>query len=162
MYFRFEADFVEKNIRCIPMIVRFKLDACGIKLKLAEWSRLKPGEREHLATTECNTQEEISRYREALRHLIRSRTGKDATDIPVAEKPAWSITDVIPQTICEKLAEGQWSMSIQQWQQLEELQRFALVKLSYAGHENKNFPNALAEFGLVERLSGVSPESINN
>ena len=37
-YFNFEEDFVEKNIRCIPMIVRFKMDKAGIKLKLAEWS----------------------------------------------------------------------------------------------------------------------------
>ena len=40
-YFDFEEDFVEKNIRCIPMIVRFKMDEAGIKLKLSEWSRFQ-------------------------------------------------------------------------------------------------------------------------
>ncbi|WP_353849846.1 nitrate reductase associated protein, partial [Hydrotalea sp.] len=29
-YFQFEEDFVEENVRCIPMIVRFKMDAVGI------------------------------------------------------------------------------------------------------------------------------------
>ncbi|MEO6674638.1 MAG: nitrate reductase associated protein, partial [Ginsengibacter sp.] len=38
--FKFEEDFVEEGVRCIPMVVRFKLDACGIKLKLSEWSTL--------------------------------------------------------------------------------------------------------------------------
>ena len=37
--FVFEEDFVEENVRCIPMTVRFKMDAAGIKLKLAESTR---------------------------------------------------------------------------------------------------------------------------
>ena len=45
VYFNFEEDFVENNVRCIPMIVRFKLDACGIKLKLSEWSKMVIEER---------------------------------------------------------------------------------------------------------------------
>jgi hypothetical protein len=32
---------------------------------------------------------------------------------------------------------------------LNELQRFALVKLSHPGHEHRNLPRALAEFGLL-------------
>ncbi|MHC5830222.1 MAG: nitrate reductase associated protein, partial [Nostoc sp.] len=32
---------------------------------------------------------------------------------------------------------------------LTPLQRFALIKLSRAGHENKNFPTAIAEFHLL-------------
>jgi hypothetical protein len=36
-----------------------------------------------------------------------------------------------------------------QWQQLKPVRRFALIKLSRPGHENKNFKPALKEFGLV-------------
>jgi hypothetical protein len=35
------------------------------------------------------------------------------------------------------------------WQSLDELQRFALVKLSHPGHEHRNLPRALEEFGLT-------------
>jgi len=35
------------------------------------------------------------------------------------------------------------------WMALNELQRFALVKLSHPGHEHRNLPQALAEFGLL-------------
>ena len=38
-FFEFEADFVD-SWRCIPMQVRYKLDTCGIKLKLAEWNQM--------------------------------------------------------------------------------------------------------------------------
>ncbi|MEO5602763.1 MAG: nitrate reductase associated protein [Cyclobacteriaceae bacterium] len=146
MYFKFEKDFVGENVRCIPMIVRFKLDACGIKLKLAEWSRMTPAEREHFATESCQTPEEATRYGEDLRQLIYERTGNSVAEISIEPNPAWSRTDEIPYSIREMLAGSPWSLSLQQWQQFTDLQRFALVKLSYPGHENKNFPKAMAEF----------------
>jgi hypothetical protein len=36
--FEFELDFV-RTLRCVPMIVRFKLDTCGVKLSLTHWNR---------------------------------------------------------------------------------------------------------------------------
>ena len=148
-FFRFEEDFIEPNIRCIPMVVRFKLDACGIKLKLAEWSRMTPDERAHLATASCETEAEAAQYKEWLHRLIVARTGSVATDIPVLPSPVWSRTGEIPYTIQEKLADTGQELSLQQWEGLTNLQRFALVKLSYPGHENKNFPRAMKEFGLA-------------
>lgn len=35
-YFNFEDDFI-KDLRCIPLCVRRKLDLIGIKLKLTHW-----------------------------------------------------------------------------------------------------------------------------
>jgi len=145
-FFKFEEDFVEPDIRCIPMIVRFKLDACGIKLKLAQWSRMTPMERDLLGTTACETPFEVSQYREKLRALVLARTGDRATDIPVQESPAWARMEEIPYTIKEKLGEMALSVSLDKWQRLTNLQRFALLKLSYPGHENKNFPRAMEEF----------------
>lgn len=148
VFFKFENDFVESGIRCIPMIVRFKLDACGIKLKLAEWSRMKPQERAWLATAPCSTSNEIESYRAMLCTVISQRTGNTATAIPVPENPPWARMEEIPYTIKEKLDETGSFFSLNQWQGLTDLQRFALLKLSYPGHENRNFPKALAEFGL--------------
>lgn len=150
LFFRFEEDFVEANIRCIPMIVRFKLDACGIKLKLAEWSKMSAEDREYLSTAPCQTAEEIESYRARLVALIAARAGTAATAIPVMEVPPWSRVDEIPYTISEKLRETEFALTLEQWQGLTNLQRFALLKLSYPGHENKNFPRAMAEFGLAK------------
>ena len=36
--FDFEADFAH-GLRCIPMVVRLKLDRCLIRLSLKQWSR---------------------------------------------------------------------------------------------------------------------------
>lgn len=145
LYFRFEADFVEDGIRCIPMIVRFKLDRCGIKLKLAEWSRMNELERQHLAEHPCESEEEVLVYRSWLRTTVYKKTGQRATDLQVDPTPLW-MSDCIPAVVGEKLHELEWTLSDIQWRSFTDLQKFALVKLSRPGHENRNFPIALKEF----------------
>jgi hypothetical protein len=147
-YFAFEADFTEGNVRCIPMIVRFKLDACGIKLKLKEWSKMTVEERENLAALPCQSAAATNSYREYLKQIIWYHTGEVATVIPVMDNPSWSIVDEIPFPVQEKLNEFGCVISVQQWKALSDLQRFALLKLSYPGHENRNFPKAIKEFNL--------------
>lgn len=146
LFFKFESDFAESGIRCIPMIVRFKLDACGIKLKLQEWSCMQPEERTWLVNAPCRTPVESESYRLRLCALISERTGNAATEIHVPENPPWSRMDEIPSAIKEKLLETGWACSLAQWQHFSHLQRFALWKLSVPGHENRNFPKAMAEF----------------
>lgn len=148
-YFRFEEDFVEDNIRCIPMIVRYKLDVCGIKLKLREWSRLRPQERETLATLRCVHEPEIERYRHYLEGLVWNRTGQAVTPLaPIVDAP-WEYGKDVPEIVRTRLNERDVEISFLQWNGLRELQRFALIKLSASGHEHQNFGKALMEFDLV-------------
>lgn len=148
-FFRFEEDFVEAGVRCIPMIVRFKLDACGIKLKLKEWSMLTPEERTRLAVSPCDSGHEVLEYGHQLYELVLERTGNVPTLIPIEKDPAWARMDEIPYAVKEKLEDLCITCSHAQWQGLSDLQRFALLKLSYSGHEHKNFSRALEEFGLL-------------
>jgi len=149
VYFGFEEDFVEDNIRCIPMIVRFKLDACGIKLKLNEWSRMNAAERKVLCETRCLDIDDIMQYRACLERIVLRRTGDCATTIPVEPDPAWADTGKLPDILKNKLAEFNWWLTLQQWASLSNLHRFALLKLCRPGHENRNFPKAMKEFFLV-------------
>ena len=148
-YFRFEEDFVEDNVRCIPMIVRFKLDACGIKLKLAEWCKMSTDQRMLLAALPCETPIEVDAYGENLRQLIMSITNQNPTDLKVDHNPQWAQLSEIPSILIEKVKELNLSLSLAQWKGLDTLQRFALLKLSSASHENKNFPKAMREFDLA-------------
>ena len=70
--FDFESDFVA-TLRCVPMAVRFKLDACGIKLTLRQWSRFTRQDRQDLLTAACDSPAEIGAYRAALIALIAVR-----------------------------------------------------------------------------------------
>jgi hypothetical protein len=151
-YFMFEEDFVEQHIRCIPMIVRFKMDTAGIKLKLSEWSRFNSEERIGLATRPCRSADEIYAYKTHLAGLIQKKAGNEAAMMEVDENPFWSQADHVPGPLLEKAREFEWDISVGQWRSLTQLQRFALIKLCRAGHENKNFPKAMREFGLVGGL----------
>jgi hypothetical protein len=146
-YFTFEEDFVEKNIRCIPMIVRFKMDAVGIKLKLAHWTRFSADERFRLSTKSCERREDASAYKHYLTDLIKKYTGEEAVMLDIDENPAWKAGLIVPDRLLEKAKEFEWDISIGQWVRLTNLQRFALLKLCRPGHENKNFPKAMREFG---------------
>jgi hypothetical protein len=148
-YFQFEEEFMENNMRCIPMIIRFKMDIVGIKLKLSEWKKFSPEERIELALMGCGFNEESEQYAGYLTGLIKKYTRRDPTNLEVNRTPAWKNLDLMPGALVGKLKEFNWNLSIEQWKYLTDLQRFALLKLCRAGHENKNFPKAMKEFGLV-------------
>ncbi|MBE9101826.1 nitrate reductase associated protein, partial [Vacuolonema iberomarrocanum] len=62
--------------------------------------------------------------------------------------PPWADSTQIPPTVQAKLEEVGSTLSLDQWQALNPIQRFALIKLSRPSHENRNFVPALREFGL--------------
>ena len=147
-YFDFEEDFIEKNLRCIPMIVRFKMDAVGIKLKLSEWSRFKKEERIQLAIMYAATTKEVATYHHYLTQLIQKYTGNKPTLLTAEITPAWANVESVDGMLTKKATEFKVSVTQEKWQKLTNLQRFALLKLCKDGHENKNFPKAIREFNL--------------
>ncbi|MBE7383516.1 MAG: nitrate reductase associated protein [Leptolyngbya sp. SIO1E4] len=145
-FFQFESDFVQ-SLRCIPMQVRYKLDNCGIKLKLQHWHQFTSAEREKLVELPCETAAEIATYREQLQALIAQYTQSPAKEIPVDPHPPWGQREV-PAEVQEQATQVDASISADSWAHLTQLQRFALCKLSRPSHENRNFLPALYEFRL--------------
>ncbi len=148
-YFNFEEDYIEENVRCIPMIVRFKMDAAGIKLKLAEWSKFKPEERIQLALMSATTEEQLRSYNNYLTQLVAEYTSSQATALTIDNNPEWADLQSVPFMLAEKAREFDLEITLEQWQALTNLQRFALLKLYTPGHENKNFSKAIKEFNLL-------------
>lgn len=149
-FFQFEADFVD-SLRCIPMQVRYKLDTCGIKLKLSDWNHFTQAERQTLVDKPCQQETEIQAYREFLQQLVQQRYGELPAELPIESHPEWMDTTTIPHAIQEKAEEVGVSVTPQQWEELTPLQRFVLIKLSRPSHENKNFVPAMQEFHLMSR-----------
>jgi hypothetical protein len=148
VFFQFEADFVE-SLKCIPMVVRMNLDTCGIKLKLVHWNNFNQQEKETLVKMPCNTPEEIKTYQEYLQNLVIKQTGKPAGILEIDKFPDWLNNQKISENVQEKAEEFNLQITLEQWQNLTPLQRFALIKLSRKGHENHNFYPALKEFNLL-------------
>ena len=146
-FFEFEADFVS-NLRCIPMQVRYKLDTCGIKLKLQHWHSFSTIQRQKLIDWPCITAAEIEHYRNHLRSQVYQNLNTYPHDLPIDQNPAWMESDTIPTCVLKQLEELNMDIKLSRWQNLTPLQRFALIKLSTSNHENNNFLPALHEFGL--------------
>jgi hypothetical protein len=147
-FFQFESDFVE-SLRCIPMQVRFKLDTCGVKLKLHQWNKFNEHDRHQLVEMPCNTKGEVENYRLMLHELIQERTKETASDLPIDPDPDWLEATIVPESVQTKAQELGTEVQPSQWKNLTPLQRFALIKLSRSNHENANFLPALKEFNLI-------------
>jgi len=146
-FFQFEQDFVD-SLRCIPMSIRLKLDTCGVKLKLNHWNQFNSTERQSLLELPCLTKGEIDQYRQFLQDLIIQKTGEPATELAIASNPPWLDPEIIPDSVQSQAIATGLTLTQSQWRSLTSIQRFALIKLSRASHENHNFYPALQEFGL--------------
>ena len=148
-YFLFEADFIDAGVKCIPMIVRFKMDAAGIKLALATWCKFTRIERKQLALMPCQTSIAIAAYYNFLNALVIKYSGCEGEKLKFNNNPLWANLNNVPEALQQKAKEFDWEISVKKWKQLTNIQRFALLKLFSPGHENKNFPKAMVEFGLT-------------
>ncbi len=146
--FRFEQEFLD-SLRCIPMIVRLKLDTCGVKLKLNHWNQFTQAERQTLVNMPCETDEGTVAYQRYLQELVTHYTGQPAKEIDVPANLPW-LAVTIPEQVQTKAAAHNLEISDDAWQGLTPAQRFALIKLSRPSHENRNFIPAMQEFGLAD------------
>jgi hypothetical protein len=147
--FAFEQDFAG-SLRCIPMITRFKLDLCGVKLTLRQWSQFGRETRAALVGAPCDTLEEVAGYRAALMGYIRTEADEPPKLFDVEQAPEWAETTRTAEPVSAWATKiGLTSPSNVQWAALSDLQRFTLIKLTRAGHDNDNFYPAMMEFGLV-------------
>ncbi|RQO38600.1 hypothetical protein DBR37_01505 [Herminiimonas sp. KBW02] len=150
--FEFEQDG-RYPLRRIPMVMRFNLDTCGIRISLTAWITLSRDEREELVALPCVSDAEQQVYRERLAALLAPHADNPDATIEIVEidpSPAWADLRAVPDVVAQGLAElALPAPTHAQWIGLNNLQRFALTKLTRSGHKNANLLPALKEFGLV-------------
>ena len=147
--FAFEKDFAGA-LYCIPMVVRRKLDVCGVKVSLKQWNRFALEEREQLVAQNCETQGEVDEYTRYVAKLIETRTNEPAQFVAKDAGAEWNDTKSVPQRVIDYSNERDVTPpTLAQWTALTPLQRFAIFKLTRPGHSNDNFLPAMREFGLV-------------
>lgn len=145
--FGFEADFTA-DLRCIPMAVRRKLDLAGVKLRLSHWHELSEPERQQLLAWP-DAAAELTAMRQWLLERTAAMAEGQAGLLEPAVAAAWQQAELLPPLLADSCRQLGLTPPQQAWRQLDELERFALVKLSHPGHEHRNLPRALAEFGLL-------------
>lgn len=145
--FRFEADFAA-DLRCLPMAVRRKLDLAGVKLKLVHWHGLSEAERQRLLAW-SDAGPALAALREWLLERSQSLPRGPAGLLPPAAGADWQEAEALPEVVATACRELGLVLRPEAWRGLDELQRFALVKLSHPGHEHRNLPGAVEEFALL-------------
>jgi hypothetical protein len=145
--FEFERDFAA-SLACIPMSVRLKLDTCGVKISLAQWTRLSEPERARALELPCARPADCASFRAWLVGRIEAH-GEAPRSIPVDPVPAWENAAAVPPALNEYLKSRALApLTPAEWQRLAPLERFALLKLSRPSHDNVNLEPALREFGI--------------
>lgn len=147
--FQFEQDKYYP-LRRFPMVMRLKLDLCGIKMSISDWAKFSRPDREALAAMPYETQEQLDACRLRMKELIAAIDGESTETDPVARPAPWEITTVMPESVGRHIASlGIAPPTLAQWAALSNLQRYALVKQTREGAKNEKLPAILKEFGLV-------------
>ncbi|HEV7574875.1 MAG TPA: nitrate reductase associated protein [Caldimonas sp.] len=139
----------ERTLDCMPMRVRLKLDLCGFKLSLAQWAALPMSVRRILLQIRCDTLVDIVWVGEYLRRVVEVH---GLLELPVVQvdRAAWNDESPIPSSLVSTMTALQLgTINEPAWRRLNDLQRFALIKLSRPGH-TRNLAAALHEFGLAQ------------
>ncbi|MEN9222366.1 MAG: nitrate reductase associated protein [Thermostichus sp. BF3_bins_97] len=131
-----------------------KLDLCGIKLKLHQWTQFSAVQKQQCVDWPYQTVQDIEAFGVFLRQLIHSVCHEEAKAFTPEPEPEWKNLERTPLSVQQKAEEMQVQIAPEFWKNLQDIQRFALIKLSRSNHENKNFLPALQEFGL-------KPEGLN-
>jgi hypothetical protein len=92
--------------------------------------------------------DDIEAYASAVQALVCQVQGAPAGTLPIEANPGWESEAVPPEVVTQADQVGV-AVPPEVWRSLTPLQRFALIKLSRPGHENRNFYPALVEFCLV-------------
>ena len=141
--FAFEADFMG-SWRCIPLCVRRKLDLSGIKLKLRHWLALDQRERQRLVDWP-DAPGDLRDFAVHLKQRTAEMGAGPVGELPIPRNAPWQRQQP-PAELTTTLQAMGHTMNQEQWQQLSELERFALCKLARPGHDHHNLVPALAEF----------------
>jgi hypothetical protein len=141
--FGFEQDFVG-NWRCIPLCVRRKLDLIGLKLKLNHWLAMSQAQRQDLVDWD-DQPAALMGMAEHCRSLTRSMADGEAKPLPPAREEPWQLSSFVAAQVAAAARERGIPFAVEQWQQLNELERFALCKLARPGHDHHNLEAAFSE-----------------
>ena len=149
--FRFECR--GKLLGRIPMVVRWKLDQCGLKIGLRAWSRLDFAERAELVGRPCASEAQREQYRLCLFRLVAESNIEVIAD---SAAPGGDEQALFDQCAAYLRTHRGLTLDLATWRSLNGLQRFALGKLTREGHRNTFLDDVLLDIGLQSAAAGMA------
>jgi hypothetical protein len=156
--FEFEADIYE-SLNCLPMAARRKLDALGIKVHLAQWEQFGRGERLMICHAPADTEEERSALRTFIEEVAISRTNSPAQVLPEEARQSAYPPAHPPLMLVQNARASGVELNAEAWAELDDDQRYALIKLGDATKPSHNLKLALREFFSKDSQQQPSSQS---
>ena len=142
-YFNFEDDFI-KDLRCIPLCVRRKLDLIGIKLKLTHWQDFNLIEKNKIV--DCpDSKNDLIDLKTFLKEITSNSKYGEAKEIEISINQPWQNKNKVPDQVLKSALARGINISVEKWRNLDELDRFAFCKLIRPSHEHNNLDRAFDE-----------------
>jgi hypothetical protein len=157
--FAFEGDIYE-TLDCVPMAVRRKLDVVRVKISLQGWQSLPMDERRHLCELPVDNAIALASYRAALREAA-ARKGASLRDLPgdaESERARWMTPD-IPADVAAFAAQHAIALSSDRWHELNEDERYVLVKMADPSRDAAKVRAAYEEVVLGRTSQVAAPSS---
>ena len=142
-YFYFEDDFI-RDLRCIPLCVRRKLDLIGIKLKLTHWQEFNLTEKSKIVNWP-DSRKELLNLKEFLKDKTSNSKYGEAKEIKESINEPWQNNTKVPYKVLKAAQKRGINISDEKWKNLSELDRFAFCKLIRPSHEHNNLDKAFEE-----------------
>ena len=142
-YFYFEDDFI-RDLRCIPLCVRRKLDLIGIKLKLTHWQEFNLTEKSKIVNWP-DSRKELLNLKEFLKNKTSNSKYGEAKEIKESINEPWQNNTKVPYKVLKASQKRGINISDEKWKNLSELDRFAFCKLIRPSHEHNNLDKAFDE-----------------
>lgn len=146
--FKFEESLYGK-LQEIPLSTRYKLDRVGLKLDTKSWNRFSPEEKHVLCHLSVRSQGELECYKEYLLYLLRRYKAKAEWidgDTAKKDKIEWENLNRIPEEIYLRVLSLKGLITPVEWIRLDDLERYALFRLSQEKYSGSMFAQALQEF----------------
>jgi hypothetical protein len=143
--FNFEAE-IYQSLNCLPMAARRKLDALGIKIHLAQWEQLGRGERLMICHAPNDSDEERNALRTFIEEVTIARTGSPVKHLADDARRSAYPPAHPPQELAQNARSYGFELDDRAWAELDDDERYALIKLGDTEKPSHNLGAALQEF----------------
>ena len=147
--YRFES-IEATSLALIPLLVRYRLDHCSIKLHLRQWQQFSQVEREQLLQMAFTSPADAATWEAHLTAVLQQRCLCAPDRLIDTVTPAWQQLDQWPVEIVDRCAQlGLALPALAIWQSLTTPHRHALYKIARSRHDHVHLAAALHEFSAV-------------
>jgi hypothetical protein len=133
------------------MQARRKLDAVGIKIGRAQWQQLGRGSRLMICHAPANSDDEIAVLKLFVEEVTIAASGRGPAELPDEMRREATPPASPPPRLVERARELGRSLAQEDWDRLDQDERYALIKLGGRAKPSHNLEAALAEFMVPAR-----------